>query len=320
MGDVVRSNAVSLKCTEANTESVVTDYTMEYAASNNILTGEATWDASTQGKADKTLCEVNSYDGEYDQGVNGYQGVSIYAIVKDTEGNLMGIDDSTAFSFGGGDPDIYAENNDLAVDDYSGALTAGGKVLIGCINPDMSAAAKYKLTVTTEDPDTSESDEDDLVESFYYVVSSIDSDYSLTRVRNAAKTSATWTADFGLECSNAIVYFDWENADGTKGTFSGSQLRRRANFDGVATLTLNKRSKSSSVISLIGAAENSAALLIRMSIRPRRNATSATAEVMLSLRVTSISTAMAASPSDSAARRARVILMSQMATLAPSAM
>jgi hypothetical protein len=240
-GDVVRSNAVSLKCTEANTESVVTDYTMEYAASNNILTGEATWDASTQGKADKTLCEVNSYDGAYDQALNGYQGVSIYAIVKDTEGNLMGIDDSTAFSFGGGDPDIAATNSDLGVDDYSGALTAGGKVLIGCINPDMSAAAKYKLTVTTENPDTSESDEDDLVESFYYVVSSIDSDYSLTRVRNAAKTSATWTADFGLECSNAIVYFDWENADGTKGTFSGSQLRRRADFDGVATLTLNKR-------------------------------------------------------------------------------
>ncbi len=241
MGDVVRSNAVSLKCTEANTESVVTDYTMEYAASNNILTGEAEWDASTQGKADKTLCEVNSYDGASDQANNGYKGVSIYAIVKDTEGNLMGIDDSTAFSFGGGDPDIAATNGDLNVDDYSGALTAGGKVLIGCINPYMSAAAKYKLTVTTVNPDTSESDEDDLVESFYYVVSSIDSDYSLTRVRNAAKTSATWTADFGLECSNAIVYFDWENADGTKGTFSGSQLRRRADFDGVATLTLNKR-------------------------------------------------------------------------------
>jgi len=241
MGDVVRSNAVSLKCTEANTESVVTDYTMEYAASNNILTGEATWDDSTQGKADKTLCEVNSYDGASDQANDGYQGVSIYAIVKDTEGNLMGVDDSTAFSFGGGDPDIAATNDDLNVDDYSGALTAGGKVLIGCINPEMTAAAKYKLTVTTVNPDTSESDEDDLVESFYYVVSSIDSDYSLTRVRNAAKTSATWTADFGLECSNAIVYFDWENADGTKGTFSGSQLRRRANFDGVATLTLNKR-------------------------------------------------------------------------------
>ena len=241
MGDVVRSNAVSLKCTEANIESVVTDYTMEYAASNNILTGEATWDASTQGKADKTLCEVNSYDGASDQALIGYQGVSIYAIVKDTEGNLMGIDDSTAFSFGGGNPDIAATNGDLHVDDFDGALTAGGKVLIGCINPDMSAAAKYKLTVTTVNPDTSESDEDDLVESFYYVVSSIDSDYSLTRVRNAAKTSATWTADFGLECSNAIVYFDWENADGTKGTFSGSQLRRRANFDGVATLTLNKR-------------------------------------------------------------------------------
>ena len=44
-------------------------------------------------------------------------------------------------------------------------------------------------------------------------------------MRNAAKTVATWTADYGVACSNARITFDWENADGTKfGT-----VTRRAN-------------------------------------------------------------------------------------------
>jgi hypothetical protein len=50
------------------------------------------------------------------------------------------------------------------------------------------------------------------------------------------------------------------------------------------------------VISTIGAAVKIAALLIRMSIWPSAATVSATAASMLSCRVTSISTAMAASP------------------------
>lgn len=59
----------------------------------------------------------------------------------------------------------------------------------------------------------------------------------MTRVRNAAKTVAVWTADYGVACSNARITFDWENADGTKfGT-----VERRANIDGVAKFALARR-------------------------------------------------------------------------------
>ena len=82
-----------------------------------------------------------------------------------------------------------------------------------------------------------------VVKSLFYLVSALDLDYTLTRVRNAAKTRATWTADWGYDCSNALVFFDWVNKNGTKGTLvnGASPVARRANFDGVATFTLKKR-------------------------------------------------------------------------------
>jgi hypothetical protein len=62
----------------------------------------------------------------------------------------------------------------------------------------------------------------------------------LSRVRNAAKTVATWTADYGVACSNARIEFNWENADGTKfGT-----VERRANIDGVAKFALARRNQT----------------------------------------------------------------------------
>ena len=64
--------------------------------------------------------------------------------------------------------------------------------------------------------------------------------YTLTRVRNAAKTSATWTADYGLMCSNAYITFVWENNDGSK----YGEVTRKANVDGIAKFTMNRRNTS----------------------------------------------------------------------------
>ena len=97
------------------------------------------------------------------------------------------------------------------------------------------------IDVTIEQSD---SDLDPFEATLIYWVKAIDSDYTLTfKWLNAAKTKGRWTADWGLECSNSLVYFDWTNRNGTKGTLvnGASPLVRRADFDGVAKLTLSKR-------------------------------------------------------------------------------
>jgi hypothetical protein len=55
-------------------------------------------------------------------------------------------------------------------------------------------------------------------------------------VRNAAKTRVTLTVKFGAECSNQMVDWDVELANGDV-----KFLERRANIDGVSTLTMERR-------------------------------------------------------------------------------
>ena len=225
-GDRIISNSVSIVCTEAQSKFVIaaTGITQEYA--NPILTGEAIWDDSAQGEDDDS--------GE----------IEIYAVVKDSKGALMGVDSSFGFN-----TDLNFDIN--AIDalnpseygfDASG-VDAGGKVILGSYDPNVENSAKYEIEVVIYDANGATSGNQVVVKSLYYLVSSLDLDYTLTRVRNGAKTSATWTADWGLECSNAVVYFDWVNKNGTKGTLATgvSPIARRANFDGVAKFTLKKR-------------------------------------------------------------------------------
>ena len=222
-GTLVESNNVSIACTGDADTAVISGVSQEY--SSPVLKGEADWAASAQGLAD-----IKSGTGEID----------VFVTIKDEDGAAMGVDGSTGF----GIDFSLSGNSDLGYsEDDNYAIGAGGKLKIAGYVPDMSVAAKFKLTVTVVDPDKNSSTESNLVASVYYQVSAIDSDYSLTRVRNAAKTSATWTADWGLECSNAVVYFDWVNKNGTKGTLvtGTSPIARRADFDGVAKFTLKKR-------------------------------------------------------------------------------
>jgi hypothetical protein len=222
-GTLVESNSVSIACTGDADTAVISGVSQEY--SSPVLKGEADWAASAQGLAD-----AKSGTGEID----------VFVTIKDEDGALMGVDGSTGFgidfSLSGNEDLGYAED-----DNY--AIGAGGKLKIAGYVPDMSVAAKFALTVTVVNPDSNSAIESNLVAKVYYQVSSIDSDYTLTRVRNGAKTSATWTADWGLDCSNAVVYFDWVNKNGTKGTLvtGTSPIARRADFDGVAKFTLKKR-------------------------------------------------------------------------------
>jgi len=225
-GDRVVSNTISIVCTEAQSKFVVaaTGITQEY--SNPILSGEANWGASAQGEDDAT--------GK----------IEIYAVIKDSTGALMGVDSSSGFNTGMNY--TIDGNGDLNINDFGGdadAIGVGGKVVLGTYDPNVDVAAKFEIAVAFADGNGATAGSQAVAKSLYYLVSALDLDYTLTRVRNAAKTSATWTADWGLECSNAIVYFDWVNKNGTKGTLvnGASPVSRRANFEGVATFTLKKR-------------------------------------------------------------------------------
>jgi hypothetical protein len=212
-GDVITSNAVTASCTGADSKAVLSDIVAETA------TGEADWAASTAGKADS--------DGV----------IAIYATVKDSAGRLMGLDDTIGF-----DITLSADfDTELGLVEVESQVGPGGKIMLGYIVPDMGALAKYSYEVTIADSNFGTALDQELVKTLYYsAVSGIELDYSLSRVRNAAKTVATWTADYGVACSNARIEFNWENADGTKfGT-----VERRANIDGVAKFSLARRNQT----------------------------------------------------------------------------
>jgi len=210
-GDIITSNAVTITCTGPTSDSVLSNIVAETA------TGEADWAASDAGEADS--------DGV----------IGIYATVKDASGRQMGLDDTIGF-----DIEVDADfSGDLDLTELESQVGPGGKIMLGYIIPDMDALAKYAYDVTIADFNFGNTDvTEELAKTLYYTATSgIELDYSLTRVRNAAKTVAVWTADYGVACSNARITFDWENADGTKfGT-----VDRRANINGVAKFALARR-------------------------------------------------------------------------------
>ena len=240
-GDLVQSNAVAVTCTGASDEAILSGITA------SDVSGAADWGKSTEGKADA--------DGV----------IAVTAVVKDQAGRLMGKDDTTGFDPGGYSVvgDSTALSNDLNIDDeenldawfawapgfigwYTNSVGVDGKAILATLRPDMAYLGTFRYTVTIDDANQGNSalaDDELVTELLYTAGSGIESDYSLTRTRNAAKTSAVWTADFGVACSNQFVYFDWENGDGTKGNLvnGGVSLKRRADANGKAKFTLTKR-------------------------------------------------------------------------------
>lgn len=221
-GKAIRSNTLVLNCTGPVSDAVVTGF------SAATVIGAADWAASAAGKATGAI--------------------DFYATVKDASGRPMGTngyDDSFGFSYSVDDNGWDGAPNDLnlltedVLKDFDGhVMPANGKVKIGEITPDMSVVAKYAYDITLDDADYNTTGDQKLTGTLYYTVEGVlDADFTLTRVRNAKKTIATWTADYGVICSNARITFDWENKSGTR---SGT-VTRRANLDGVATFRLARR-------------------------------------------------------------------------------
>jgi hypothetical protein len=103
--------------------------------------------------------------------------------------------------------------------------------------PDMGYVAKFPYTIKVANSDLQSATAVAKSLATFYTATNADAiAYTLKVVRNASKTRATITADFGAECSNQMVDFDVELANGDV-----KFLTRRANINGVAVLNFERR-------------------------------------------------------------------------------
>jgi hypothetical protein len=211
--DTVTSNTVSITCT--GNEAKVSAVTVE------ATTGAKKYNES--GTQDDVL--------------------SIWATVLDQAGRPMGVGVTVDFDISfDGEADlnetIYVGDIDItgSVDDNSASL--GNKVEIGYLEPDVDMKAEYPYTVTLAESDLGADDSVELVYEGKYTVdaSAVEKTYTISSVRNAAKTRATITVNFGAACSRKLVDFDVQLANGDV-----KYLTRRANISGVATLIMERR-------------------------------------------------------------------------------
>jgi len=185
-------------------------------------------------KLSKFEVEATSGDLQYSDDVDDV--ISVYGYFVDQAGRPLGagadidLDDDFGLDFSG--------NSDLNDNLYSDVTTDGtNKVEIGTLAPDMDYVAKFPYTISVESSDLQSATAVAKSLATFYTATNADAvEYILTRVRNAAKTRATITVNFGAECSNQMVDFDVELANGDV-----KFLERRANIDGRAVLTIERR-------------------------------------------------------------------------------
>lgn len=188
-------------------------------------------------KLSKFEVEATSGDLDYTDDVDDV--ISVYGYFTDQAGRPLGagatvdLDDDFVL-------DISASatfEGDLNITLYTDADMDGtNKTEIAYLEPDMSYVAKFPYTISVEYADPSVSEASKSLATFYTAVNPDAIVYTLSVVRNAAKTRATITVNFGAECSNQMVDFDVELANGDV-----KFLERRANIDGVAKLTMERR-------------------------------------------------------------------------------
>lgn len=222
-GDDVTSNTVSITCT--GDEAKVTDLSVE-------ATGGA-----------RKYNETGIYQNDE---------LSILATIVDQANRPMGVGVTVNFDVSiDGDSSL----NETAFDDidfngatYNGA-PLGNKVRVGYLEPDVSLKAVYPYSVTLANSDLGADDEVVYSEDFTYTVdaSVVEKTYTISVVKNAAKTRATMTVNFGASCSRQMVDFDVELANGDV-----KYLTRRADINGVAKLTMERRNTKIYVTAFCG--------------------------------------------------------------------
>ena len=208
---------------------------------SDLVTSSALTITCTGPEADAKLSkfEVEATSGDLDYTDDVDDLISVYGYFTDQAGRPLGagatvdLDDDFVL-------DISASatfESDLNITLYTSADMDGtNKTEIAYLEPDMSYVAKFPYTISVEYADPSVSEASKSLATFYTAVNPDAIVYTLSVVRNAAKTRATITVNFGAECSNQMVDFDVELANGDV-----KFLERRANIDGVAKLTMERR-------------------------------------------------------------------------------
>jgi hypothetical protein len=226
-GDAGKSYAVAISIENDDADDV-TSNTVSFTCTG----------PEADAKLSKFEVEATSGDLEYTDSVDDL--ISVYGYFVDQAGRPLGagaaidLDDDFVL-------DISANatfEGDLNITLETGVTTDGTtKVEIATLAPNMDYVAKFPYTISVDSSDLqSATDVAKSLATFYTATNADAAVYTLTRVRNAAKTRATITVNFGAECSNQMVDFDVELANGDV-----KFLERRANIDGVARLTIERR-------------------------------------------------------------------------------
>ena len=222
-GDTITSNTVSITCT--GNEAKVTDLSVE-------ATGGA-----------RKYNETGIYQNDE---------LSILATIVDQANRPMGVGVTVNFDVSI-DGDSSLDETAIGDIDFVGATyngaPLGNKVRVGYLEPDVSLKAVYPYSVTLANSDLGADDEVVYSEDFTYTVdaSAVEKTYTISVVKNAAKTRATMTVNFGASCSRQMVDFDVELANGDV-----KYLTRRADINGVAKLTMERRNTKIYVTAFCG--------------------------------------------------------------------
>jgi hypothetical protein len=215
-GDVV-SNAIVITCTLDSSGAIVTKVTGEAASGAQV----------------------------FDDGATGDDEFAFTGTVTDADGRPLG-DGAVAVDFDWSFEFKVTNGLDEEWDDLGAVAALGGTIELGQLdntdgagaaNPDFGRLGRHTMSLTAANSDLG-ADAGDEVEKVFTVVytATASDDTALTVTRNAAKRIATVKADMGEANSLERVEFTVELASGEIKVFV-----RRANADGVATLTLSRR-------------------------------------------------------------------------------
>jgi len=212
-GDVV-SNAVTITCTLNSDGARVTAVTPE--ATTNT--------GSPNGAGGITYNETAAGSDDI---------LDLVATVVDEDGISLG-DGADCVDF---DWDFDGDA-DLTWFDDGCEDAAGGEVVFATLTPDTTRFGRFTYTVTAADSDLSTDVGEEVEKAFTKTFTAVNSASAatITKVRNAAKTTAIFTADMGEDAAFDVVSFTVELKNGTVVVYD-----RRANANGVAKLTLSKR-------------------------------------------------------------------------------
>ena len=193
----------------------------------------------SDAKLSKFEVDATSGDLEYTNDVDDT--IYIYGYFVDQAGRPLGagtcLDLDTDFGLDYTASTVFS--SELDIDVYGDCVDTDGttKTEIGNLTPDMAYVAKYPYTIKVSNSDLQSATAVAKSLATFYTATNPDAiAYALTVVRSNAKTRATITVDFGAECSNQMVDFDVELANGDV-----KFLTRRANINGVAVLNFERR-------------------------------------------------------------------------------